>query len=256
MFGFVKKVFFTGLTILSSFINKIPLSTAPLNTTGLNANKLSYISMNNQPCKARPEIVNFSTNNAIFYPFSVKASKCSGNCNNINDPYAKMCVPDVVKDLNVKVFNLMSRTNETKKIKWHETCKCECRLDAIVCNDKQHWNKDKCRCECKELIDKGVCDKGYAWNPSNCECECDKSCDVGEYLDYKNCTCKKRLVDKLVEECNETIDEEVKPAIIAPVESSYKHNSCIVYIVLFSIFLTINVAISAYFAYYKYNNRN
>ena len=56
----------------------------------------------------------------------------------------------------------MSRTNETKNIKWHETCKCECRLDAIVCNNKQRWNKDKCRCECKELIDKGVCDKVYA----------------------------------------------------------------------------------------------
>ena len=65
----------------------------------------------------------------------------------INDLYAKICVPDVVKDLNVKVFNLMSRTNETRNIKQHETCKCECRLDAIVCNDKQHWNKDKCRCE-------------------------------------------------------------------------------------------------------------
>ena len=88
----------------------------------------------------------------------------------INDLYAKICVPDVVKDLNVKLFNLMSRTNETRNIKQHETCKCECRLDAIVCNDKQHWNKDKCRCECKELIDKGVCDKGYAWNPSNCDC--------------------------------------------------------------------------------------
>ena len=135
--------------------------------------------MNNQPCKARPEIVNVSTNNAIFYPFSVKTSKCSGNCNKINDPYAKMCVSDVVKYLNVKVSNLMSRTNETKNIKWHETCKCECRLDAIVCNDKEHWHKDKCRCEYKELIDKGVFDKGYAWDPSNCECECDKSCDVG-----------------------------------------------------------------------------
>ena len=52
-------------------------------------------------------------------------------------------------------------------IKWHETCKCECRVDASVCNNKQRWNDDKCRCECKELIDKGVCDKGYAWNPSN-----------------------------------------------------------------------------------------
>ena len=169
--------------------------------------------MNNQPCKARPEIVNVNSNNPIFYPFNVRTSKCSGNCNNINDSYAKICVPDVVKDLNVKVFNLMSRTNETRFIEWHETCKCKCRLDAIFCNNKQRWNEDKCRCECKELIDKVVCDKGYAWNSSNCECECDKSCDVGEYLDYQNCRCRKRLVDILVDECTGTV-EEVKPAII------------------------------------------
>ena len=63
----------------------------------------------------------------------------------------------------------MWRTNETRHIEWHERCKCECRLDASVCNNKQCWNKDKCRCECKELTDKGVCDKGFIWNPSNCE---------------------------------------------------------------------------------------
>ena len=57
------------------------------------------------------------------------------------------------------------------------------------------------------MIDKGVCHRGYAWNPSNCDCEYDKSCYVGEYLDYENCQCIKRLVDKLVEECNENIDE-------------------------------------------------
>ena len=125
-----------------------------------------------QPCKARPEIINVSSNNPVFFPFSIKKSKCSGNCNNINDPYAKICVPDVIKDLNVKVFNLMSRTNETRFIKWHEKCKCKCRLDAIVCNNKQRWNKNKCRCECKELINKGVCDKDFIWNSSNCECEC------------------------------------------------------------------------------------
>ena len=134
MFGFVRKVFFIGLTILSSFTNKC---------------SLSCISMNNQACKARPEIINVNSNNPVFYPFTIKTSKCSSNCNNINDPYAKMCVPDVVKDLNVKVFNLMSRTNETRHIKWHETCKCICRLDAIVCNNNQRWNNDKCRCECK-----------------------------------------------------------------------------------------------------------
>ena len=53
----------------------------------------------------------------------------------------KICVPDVVKYSNGKVFNLMSRANETKNIKWHEICKCEFRLDAIICNDKQGWNK-------------------------------------------------------------------------------------------------------------------
>ena len=117
--------------------------------------------MNNHACKARPEIVNVNSNNPIFYPFSNKTSKCSDNCNNINDPYAEICVPDVVKDLNVKVFNLMSRTNETKNIKLHETRKWECILDAIVCNNKQRWKKNKCRCECKELINKGVCDKDF-----------------------------------------------------------------------------------------------
>ena len=93
-------------------------------------------------------------------------------------------VLDAIKDLNVKVFNLMSRTNETRFIKWHEKCKCKCRLDAIICNNKQHWNKNKCRYECKEIIDKGICDKGFIWNPSNWECECDKNCDFSEYLEY------------------------------------------------------------------------
>ena len=84
------------------------------------------------------------------------------------------------------MFNLMSRTSETRHIEWHETCKCECKLDASVFNNKQHWNNDKCRCECKKLIDKSVGNKGFIWNPSNCECECDKSSNVGEFLDYEN----------------------------------------------------------------------
>ena len=100
----------------------------------------------------------------------------------------------------------MSRTNETRHIEWHETCKCKHRLDASICNSKQHWNKDKCRCKCKELIDKGICDKRFIWCPSNCECGCDKSCDAGEYLDYENFKCRIKLVDELVEECIENIE--------------------------------------------------
>ena len=101
----------------------------------------------------------------------------------------------------------MSRTNGRRHIKWQKTCKCRCRLDASVCNNKQRWNEDKCRCERKELIDKGICHKEFLWSPSNCECNCDKSCDIGEYLDYKNCKCRIKLIDKFVEECNENINK-------------------------------------------------
>ena len=100
----------------------------------------------------------------------------------------------------------MSITNETRQIEWHETCKCKCRLDASVCNNKQRWNEDKCRYECKELIDKGICNKEFIWNPSDSDCEYDKLCDTTQYLDFKNCKCWKKIVDKLVEGCSENID--------------------------------------------------
>ena len=146
----------------------------------------------------------------------------------INDRYAKMCVPDTAKNLNVKVFNLMSRANVTRHIEWRETCQCRCRLDASFCNNKQSWSNNKCWCECKKLIDKGICDKGSVWNPSNCECEQNKSCDTGEYLDYENCKRKKKLVNKLVVECSENIDE-VKIAEITSTElhTSGHENVCV-----------------------------
>ena len=123
--------------------------------------------MSNQECKVRPQILDVNGDNPVFFPFSIKTSKCSSSCNSINNPHAKLCVPNIIKNLNFKVFNLMSRTNETRHIEWQETCKCECRLDASVCNNKHRWNDDKWWCECKELIDKYVCDKGFIWNPSN-----------------------------------------------------------------------------------------
>ena len=192
-------------------------------------NLLSCISMNNQECKIRRQIVNVNSEGSIFFPFSIKTNKCSGSCNNINNPYAKLCVLDIVKNLIVKVFNLMSRNNEKRHIEWLGSCKSECRLDASVCNNKQRWNDDKCRCKSKKLIDKGVCDKVSIWNPSNCECECNKSCDVGEYLDYENCKCNKKLIDKLTEECTENV-KEVKLAKITSTENEtpmhFMHTVC------------------------------
>ena len=97
IFSVVKKVLALGLTVLSKFTNA-----------------LTCVSMNNQACIVRPEIIDINSNNPIFYPFSVKINRCSGNCNNINDPYAGICVPNTVKNLTVKVLNLMSLTNETR----------------------------------------------------------------------------------------------------------------------------------------------
>ena len=169
MFGFIKKMSIVTMSFFScNALNAIPLKCVP---------------MNNQECRIRPEKININSNEPLFYPYTIQV-------NNVNDPYAKLHVPDVVRNINVKVFKLMSRTNETSHTKWHETCKCKCRLDTSVCNNKQRWNNDKCRYECKELINNGRCDKGFILNPSNCECECDKSCDVGEY-----CKCKIKIVN-------------------------------------------------------------
>ena len=131
MFGFTKS-FLSGLAFLPILTIVNFWSAAPLNTI-----TLSYILMNNQKCKLRPQIVKLNEDEPVFFPFSITTSKCTGSCNNIINPYAKLCVPDVVKNLNVKVFNLMSRTNETRHIEWCETCNCKCRSDGSVCNNKQ-----------------------------------------------------------------------------------------------------------------------
>ena len=84
-------------------------------------------------------------------------------------------------------------------IKLHVTCKYICRLNKIICNNKQRWNKDQWRCKCRELIDKGVCYKGFIFNPSKCKYECDKSCNTGQYLNYLDFKCKKKRIDLIVE---------------------------------------------------------
>ena len=135
MLGFLKKCFLTAITFFSRNV--------------LNVNSLKCVSMNNQECKIRSEIISVNPNEPMFYPHSITINKCKGSCNTIIDPYAKLCVPVTIKNINAKVFNLMSITNETTQIEWHKTFKCKGALDASVCSKKQRWNEDKCRCECK-----------------------------------------------------------------------------------------------------------
>ena len=122
-------------------------------------NALKCASINNQEWRVRPEVININSNEPFLYHYSILVNKRSGSCNNINDLFAKLCVANAVEGMNVKVFNLISRTNETRYAGRHKICRCKCRLDASVCNSKVRWNKDKYRCECKELIEKGICEK-------------------------------------------------------------------------------------------------
>ena len=124
MFRFVKKAF----TVIITFFN---LSYVDF---------LQCVSMSNQECKSRPKITDVNSNEPVFSPCSIKVNKCGGSCGSINNPYAKICIPDIIKSINVRVFNLMQRINETRSVIRHETCKCFCRLTSAVCNTKQIWN--------------------------------------------------------------------------------------------------------------------
>ena len=106
------------------------------------------------------------------------------------------------------------------------------------------------------MIDKEICDKGFVWNPSNCECEYHKLCDVGIYLDYANCKYRKRLVDKLVEECTENIKKAKIAGITLFEHKSKCKSSYTIYVVLIAIVFTICIGIGTYFVYYKYMNHS
>ena len=231
MWRFIKKAF----AIISSFFN---LSYV---------NSLECISMNNQEYKTRPKIIDVNNNVPVFYPYIIKVDKCTGSCSNINDTYVKLCVPDIIKNINIKVFNLMSRINETRQKIWHKTCKYVCRLTLAVCNIRQIWNEDKCRWECKEdLVNIVVCDKGCICNPSNCACECYKSCGTGQHPDYKSCVCR----NKLVAECTNVIDGDKIYNKTLTVTSSNDCASCTLYVVLIAVFLSTSVIISGAFVYF------
>ena len=108
MFRFVKRIIVSKVTFFSCNV--------------LNIKPLKCVSMNNQECKIRSEIININSNEPLFYPYIILLNKCSGSCNNINDPFSKLCVFDVAKNINVKSFNVMIRTNKPSHIKRHETC--------------------------------------------------------------------------------------------------------------------------------------
>ena len=130
MIGFVKQVSFGTLSVckienLGELLNSI--SKGPM----------VCVSINNQTCKSRPRLVNINTDKTLFDPVTVTVNKCGESCNTIDDVYSRGCVPNKIKNMNVKIFNLMSGLNETNFLVQHESCECKCRLNKSVCNSKQ-----------------------------------------------------------------------------------------------------------------------
>ena len=208
---------------------------------------LECVSGVNQKCMLRPKKpdVNEGVGEALFYPYNVLVNKCSGSCDTINNPMAKLCVPNVIKRVNMQVYNFLIRLNETRNVLWHESCKCVCKLNSSVCNNKQIWNSDTCRCDCNEDF-AGIisCAKGYMWNPSICECQCDKWCKPGQYLNHKNCVCKNKLIGRVIEECTSVINE----TMINNNKDNITDNNT--YLILFIIFLIGSIMLLIGFIYY------
>ena len=162
--------------------------------------------------------INFTATKRKSY-LGLNYNGANSGYNNINNPYAKLWASNVVKNSNVKVFILMSRTNETRHAEWHETCKCKCRLNGSACNDKQCWKINPGVNAKNWLIKVYVIKDLFGIRVIVSE----KSCDFSENLDYKSCECRKKLVDKLIEQCTENVDE-IKIAGIALFEHG---NECV-----------------------------
>ena len=218
----------------------------------LKVNALECVSVVNQKCMPRPKILNVNEgiDEALFYPYNVLVNKCSGSCDTLDNPMSKICVPKIIKNVNMKVYNFLMRSNETRNVLWYESCKCVCKLNSSVCNSKQIWNSDTCRCDCNEDF-AGIinCNKGYTWNPSTCECQCDKWCKSGQYLDHKNCVCKNKLVGRLIEKCTSIINETL-------INNKDNIDNCNtiqnVFIVLFLVAALIGIICFCVFTYFKW----
>ena len=213
----------------------------------LKVRALECVSVVNQKCMPRPKILNINegVGEALFYPYNVLVNKCSESCDTLDNSMSKICVPEIIKNVNMKVYNFLMRLNETRNVLWHESCKCVCSLNSSVCNSKQIWNSNTCRCDCNEdFVGIINCNKGYMWNPSTCERQCDKWCKSGQHLDHKNCVCKNKLIGRVIEECTSVINE----TMINNKESGNNNNT---YLILFIIFLIGFIVFLIGFIYYS-----
>ena len=172
MLSFIKKILILILMTCSScsIIKNITDNFMLISENFLqnSKNKLDCFLLKNKECKVRKVIID---NGYMTFPCKIKFDKCIVSCNDKDNPYYKICLPDIIKNVIIKGFDLLSQKNVLRNIPFHKSCKCGCLLDEKVCNNKQKWNKEKCRCEYLKIKNSNI---GYSWNVSNCRCEMKK----------------------------------------------------------------------------------
>ena len=174
----------------------------------------------------------------MTYPYKIEIDRCVRSSNNISNPHSKVCIPDLVRNVTVKMFELMNLENTTKQVEFHESCKCVCKINSGVRSEKQIFNKNKCRCEC--LINK-KCQNDFVWNYSNCKCEYRKSA--------------KLIVEKECEEINDfthnkTISGNSKNLIRRKIEP------CKPFVASSILFVSVSVKLSGIMIYFCLKSRN
>ena len=131
MFGIKKKMF---IILLSRIVNA--------------SNYTKCFLLSNQKCIIKPTLINLHPNECSqefhYYPFLVKLDRCAGSCNSLNALSNKVCVPNKTEVLNLSVFIIITRTNESKTLAKYILCKCKCKIHGKSCNSDQSWNNDKC----------------------------------------------------------------------------------------------------------------
>ena len=131
----------------------------------------------------RPTLVDMNPVELKYYLLMISLNKCTGSCNVLSP---KTCVSTETKDINVKVFNMITNKTEAKAMTGHISCDCKCKFNSATCNSKQKWNNTTCQCDCKNYR---KCKKDYSWNPSTCICQ-----NSSKYL--------KSIADTSVTECD------------------------------------------------------
>ena len=170
----------------------------------------------------------------MTYPYKIKVDRCIGSCNNITNPYSKVCVPDIIKNVTVKVFDLIYQQNELRNVQFHRSCKCDCLLNETGCNIKQKWDGDNCKCECLKIEN---CDIGFSWNFSSCKCE----------------ESKKEAKVMVEEECKEMVDDILNNKTISI--TKYVEN-CKPFGASSILFVSISIILTGIMIYFHCKSKN